>query len=81
MQKDKHWVQWQWPKCEVGVGQLNIINQLLVDLQKIVFTLLTAQKMKFSMKDFLGKCDQIRRKLRSHLVTFTVEIVNGRFNH
>ena len=30
----------------------------------------TAQKMKFSMKDFLSKCDQIRRKLRiwSHLL-------------
>ena len=30
----------------------------------------TAQKMKFSIKDFLGKCDQNRRKLRiwSHLV-------------
>ena len=30
----------------------------------------TAQKMKFSNKDFLSKCDQIRRKLRiwSHLV-------------
>ena len=23
----------------------------------------TAQKMKFSIKDFFGKCDQIRRKL------------------
>ena len=29
-----------------------------------------AQKMKFSIKDFLSKCDQIRRKLRiwSHLL-------------
>ena len=25
----------------------------------------TAQKMKFSIKDFHSKCDQIRRKLRS----------------
>ena len=25
---------------------------------------LTAQKMKFSIKDFLSKCDQIRRKLK-----------------
>ena len=31
---------------------------------------ITAQKMKFSIKDFLSKCDQIRRKLRiwSHLL-------------
>ena len=30
----------------------------------------TAQKMKFSIKDFHNKCDQIRRKLRiwSHLL-------------
>ena len=30
----------------------------------------TAQKMKFSMKDFFSKCEQIRRKLRirSHLL-------------
>ena len=34
----------------------------------------TAQKMKFSIKDFFSKCDQIRRKL---LVTFTEEILNG----
>ena len=31
---------------------------------------ITAQKMKFSIKDFFSKCDQIRRKLRiwSHLL-------------
>ena len=31
---------------------------------------LTAQKMKFSVKDFFTKCDQIRKKLRiwSHLL-------------
>ena len=27
-------------------------------------TVNTAQKMKFSIKDFFSKCDQIRRKLR-----------------
>ena len=33
-------------------------------------TIYTAQKMKFSIKDFFSKCDQIRRKLRicSHLL-------------
>ena len=38
----------------------------------------TAQKMKFSIKDFLSKCDQIRRKL--DLVTFTKEILNGKLH-
>ena len=33
-----------------------------------------AQKMKFSIKDFFSKCDQIRRDL----VTFTEEILNGK---
>ena len=34
------------------------------------FSTNTAQKMKFSIKDFFSKCDQIRRKLRiwSHLL-------------
>ena len=36
----------------------------------LVVKLNTAQKMKFSIKDFFSKCDQIRRKLRiwSHLL-------------
>ena len=37
----------------------------------------TAQKMKFSIKDFFSKCDQIHRKLGG-LVTFTEEILNGK---
>ena len=34
----------------------------------------TAQNMKFSIKDFIGKCDQIHRKLRiwSHLLRKSV---------
>ena len=32
-----------------------------------------AQKMKFSIKDFFSKCDQIRRKL-------TEEILNGKLH-
>ena len=39
-------------------------------MQYLTYTLFTAQKMKFSIKDFFSKCDQIRRKLRiwSHLL-------------
>ena len=44
----------------------------------------TAQKMKFSISDFLSKCDQIRSLLRiwspADLVTFTEEILNGKFH-
>ena len=31
--------------------------------ETILITCNTAQTMKFSIKDFLSKCDQIRRKL------------------
>ena len=34
--------------------------------------------MKFSIKYFFSKCDQIRRKL--DLVTFTEEILNGKLH-
>ena len=32
--------------------------------KKLIFGYNTAQKMKYSIKDFFSKCDQIRRKLR-----------------
>ena len=41
--------------------------------------IITAQKMKFSMKDFFSKCDQISRELRI-LVKFTEEILNGKLH-
>ena len=39
-------------------------------LTKAIQYITTAQKIKFSIKDFFSKCDQIRRKLRiwSHLL-------------
>ena len=41
-----------------------------VKIKKSFLSAITAQKMKFSIKDFFSKCDQIRRKLRiwSHLL-------------
>ena len=44
-----------------------IINCLLIILD-------TVQKIKFSMKDFFSKCDEIRKK-PADLVTFTEEIL------
>ena len=46
---------------------------------------ITAQKMKFSIKDFFSKCDKIRRKLwisqfSADFITFTGEILNGKFH-
>ena len=50
--------------CESLQGRINKIE--LVNLTRSP----TAQKMKIFIKDFLSKCDQIRRKLRirSHLL-------------
>ena len=44
--------------------------ELLVVILKFSIRINTAQKMKFSIKDFFSKCDQIRRKIRiwSHLL-------------
>ena len=36
----------------------------------------TAQKMKFSIKDFFSKCDQIP----DYQITFTEEILNGKLH-
>ena len=38
----------------------------------------TSQKMKFFLKDFFSKCDQIRSNADS--VTFTEEILNGKLH-
>ena len=56
------------PYHHFKMGSLNQVKELLREKNFIVK--LTAQKMKFSIKDFFSKCDQIRRKLRiwSHLL-------------
>ena len=49
---------------------LHTCNNTVRDVfSRFIYTY-TAQKMKFSIKDFFSKCDQIRRKLRiwSHLL-------------
>ena len=62
-----------------NVCQVSILEHLLNHFSKFTFPLTfslknhcfyTAQKIKFSIKDFFSKCDQIRRKLRiwSHLL-------------
>ena len=45
--------------------KITLYNLIIFELSDF-----TAQKMKFSIKDFFSKCDQIRRKLRiwSHLL-------------
>ena len=36
--------------------------------------------MKFSIKDFFSKCDQIPPQKTADLVTFTAEILNGKLH-
>ena len=48
-----------------------------IKLDKVSYNLVhIEQKMKFSIKDFSSKCDQIRSS--ADLVTFTEEILNGK---
>ena len=47
-----------------------IILKIVIILTTLILVIITAQKLKFSIKDFFGKCDQIRSFLRiwSHLL-------------
>ena len=47
---------------------------------KLTLKQVTTQKMKFSIKDFSSKCDQIRSFLEKHLLTFTGEILNEKLH-
>ena len=49
---------------------IKIINSVFELVDILIWILYTAQKMKFSIKDFFSKFDQIRRKLGnwSHLL-------------
>ena len=53
----------------------NLVSQILITVIKkwkrwliLHLTSFTAQKMKLSIKDFLSKCDQIRRTLKKSLM-------------
>ena len=50
--------------------KMNFFLRIWSHLLSCLHLTLTAQKMKFAIKDFFSKCDQIRRKLRiwSHLL-------------
>ena len=47
-----------------------IIQKTFISIETVLLVIITAKKMKFSIKDFFGRCDQIRMKLRiwSHLL-------------
>ena len=60
-------------KIDVRI-QISKRHKLIPHPQKVAVS--TTQKMKFSIKDFFSKCDQIRRNCG--LVTFTEKIFNGK---
>ena len=41
---------------------------------------ITTQKMKFSLKDFFSKCEQIRKKKTANLFISAKEILNGKIH-
>ena len=44
------------------------------------FMNLPAQKIRFSIKGFFSKCEEIRRRLRADLLTFTKKIYYGKLH-
>ena len=50
--------------------EFQFIHTDIAVIEDIIVRVLTAQKLKFSIKDFFSKCDKIRRKMRiwSHLL-------------
>ena len=67
------------PELErVQTKQLFFLQKLYLSFQfnyLYSFLIFTAQKMKFSIKDFFGICDRI-----TDLVTFTEEVFNGKLH-
>ena len=59
---------------KANLQPLSTVNQLLVEF--IFISSVTAQKMKFSIKDFFSKYDQIRCGFGQ----FTEEILNGKLH-
>ena len=59
-----------WKHLTSDIEILQMVSGLPIERTDELVQTHTAQKMKFSIKDFFSKCDQIRRKLRiwSHLL-------------
>ena len=76
--------QWAFYTCLFpnGYSEFSNVPTFIEDHVKYVFRfnrLIITQKMKFSITDFFSKCDQIC-KFPEDLVTFTEEILNGKFH-
>ena len=68
-----NWLQTDIEELVFSKEDWDSLLNLKMDDRNILLTF-TAQKIKFSIKDFFSKCDRIRR----NLVTFTEETLNGK---
>ena len=59
---------WAWT-------MLNISDRTFCSTHIVKLVTPTVQKLKFDIKDFISKCDQIR-----NLITFTEKILNGKLH-
>ena len=68
-------------RCD-GKKTLEYVKQKCYNNWKTVATsgTVTAQKMKFSIKNFFSKCDQIWKQETADLVAFAEEILNGKLH-
>ena len=59
-----------WLICFIPRTSNSLVKQSFIYFWPYLIFCITAQKMKFSIKNFFSKCDQIRRKLQiwSHLL-------------
>ena len=65
---------------EIGTSCFSSLSEVFFKKKCLNSWGITAQKMKFSIKDCFSKCDQIRRKRLLKKVTFTKEIFNGKLH-
>ena len=63
---------------KMGTSASNGLIKVNNDILSVKIFSNTAQKMKFSVKNFFSKCDQIWKQETADLVAFTEEILNGK---
>ena len=73
--------KWDFGHKVTKICSKTYINDFCFSPFLIDFYSFFLQKMKFSIKDFFSKCDQIRSPQETaDLVTFTEEVFNGKFH-
>ena len=65
---------------KMGTSAINGLIKVSNDILSVKIFSNTTQKMKFSIKNFFSKCDQIWKQETADLVAFAEEILNGKLH-